>query len=297
MEKGLKHFITSNIDSAHRWQKFKYQVFPSIFEMKRVDEFTPFFNTPFFNLLTESQKGAFYRAFIQFNAEALILLELVLYEGVRSLIAKTNNVALIEASRKIMAEEKDHTKAFVRFLKKDCPGFAQRSYLLRNNRIFKNSFLWLARKNPVALALPAAKVEAYTVFYGKALKEAFAHQANSWSQLNVLHLLDESLHIGYEFDMYEIELSKVHGFCRALALICTFICIFYLQVCFLIGCSRMVRQILGSKSFLKTSRWTLRLGGWILQEFGPYQQTRNFLKTQFQARAPLYGGLFGFMYK
>ncbi|WP_142697182.1 hypothetical protein [Bdellovibrio sp. NC01] len=293
----MRQFIISNNDSAYRWRQFKNQSLPSVFASARVDSLTPFSNTPFYSALSEEQKNAFYKAFIQFNAEALILLELVLYEGVRSLITQRQDATLIEASRKLMQEEKDHSKAFIRFLQNDCPGFASTSYLLRHNKKFKNSFLWLARTYPVALALPAAKVEAYTVFYGKALQNAFSDNVNSWSQLNVLHLMDESLHIGYEFDMYELELSQLKGLKKVLALASTLACIFYLQICFLIGCSRMVKAVLHTTSFMETTRWTLRLGGWILREFAPYRQTRSFIKNQFQSRKPSFGNLFGFMYK
>ncbi len=297
MEKGLKQFITSNSDSANRWQQFKTHNLPSVFASERVESLTPFFNTPFYSQFSEEQKIALYKAFIQFNGEALVLLELILYEGIRSLVAKSKDPILIEASKKLMREEKDHSKAYIRFLRHRCPGFAQQSYVLRNSKMFKNSFLWLARYYPVSLALPAAKIETYAVFYGKAMQKAFGENSNDWTQLNILHLLDETQHIGYEFDMYEFELQRLGIFKKTLALISTLCGITFMQICFLIGCSRMVRIVLKPTSFFATVQWTLRLGGWILRDFTPYRHTRTFLKTQFQARETSFGGLFGFMYK
>ena len=297
MEKGLKQFITSNGDSANRWQQFKNHKLPSVFASDRVDAITPFFNTPFYSQLNEKQKVALYKAFIQFNAEALVLLELILYEGIRSLVAKSKDETLIEASKKLMREEKDHSKAYIRFLRNHCPDFALQSFVLRNSRLFKNSFLWLARYYPVCLALPAAKIETYAVFYGKAMQKAFGENSNDWTQLNILHLLDETQHIGYEFDMYEFELQRLGLFRKSIALFSTFLGIVFMQICFLIGCSRMVKIVLKPNSFFSKVQWTLRLGGWILREFTPYRQTRSFLKTQFQSRETSFGGLFGFMYK
>lgn len=297
MEKNLKAFIQSNTDSHQRWLKFKDSVWPSVFSFNRKDPLTPFYNTSHFQKLSNDQKTNLYKSFIQFNAEALILLELILYEGMGSLRKKRANEELQEASLKIMNEEKDHTMAFIRFLKNDCPSFARNSFLLRQNKKFKNSFLWLARNFPVGLALPAAKVEAYTVFYGRFLEKVFDKNQNSWVQLNSLHLLDEGHHIGFEFNMYEEELGSATIFGKITAVCATVLCILHLQICFLIGSARIVKKDLKTRGFLATLLWTLRLGTWILKEFEPYIQTRFFLKKQFILRQPSFGFIFKFMYR
>jgi hypothetical protein len=294
---GFQQFTASNKNFAQKWKDFRSEEIKSVFNSPSVPVLTPFYSTPLFSSLSLNEQNNLYRAFIQFTAEALIFLELLLYEGLISLKKSQDNEELKLASEKLMAEEKLHTQAFLRFLKKDCSAFPHKSYLLRNNSTFKNSFLWLARNFPVALALPAAKVEAYTIFYSQALDRAYGGAENSWSKLNSLHLSDETHHVGYEFQMYECEMRRYWGPFKIIPIFATLIAILFFQVCFLIGCWRMVKLEVPRLSFFRHIYYVGSLGKWILRNFQPYRETRKFIKTQFTLRKPSYGFLFRFMYK
>lgn len=297
MELGLQKFIQINNNATSRWKEFKTQNFPNIYEAPRVEELTPFFNSKYYSQLTLDEKSRLYSCYIQFNAEAIILLELVLHQSIKSLNQEHNNPVIQKATEKMQQEEKDHTQAYLRFLKSSCPGFPKESFLLRRNKNVKNLFVWIARKFPVALTLPGAKFEAYSVFYSHEISNHFKTSPNNWSQLNHLHMLDEKHHIGYEFDIHELTMEKYNFLKATLAFISTYVFVFFLQVLFIIGCYRMISYSLSNIGTLKKIIYSLRLGRWILRDFTPYRLTRDYLKKIFKSRKPRLGSLIALIYK
>lgn len=296
MEKGLQKFIENNQDSHQRWVEFRQSQYPSVYAEPMVAEMTPFSGMDEFAQLSQKTKLDLYHAFMQFNGEALVLLELILCEGMKSVVRDAAHPTLAAAAKKLIVEEVDHTKAFLRFLKNDCPQFPQKSYVLRDNKLFKNSFLWIARNHPLALALPGAKIETYVIFYGKALLKAFQKRPNDWSKLNELHLLDEVHHIGYEFDLYAEEMASLSWVKKVTALFWTLVVVLYFQICFLIGCFRIVSYEMPNLNLRQKLAWTMRLGKWTLRHFEPYRLTRGYLKNQFEGRQVYAGRFFKFMY-
>lgn len=296
MEKGLQKFIQINKESTDRWHEFQKITGPQITEYPLVTELIPFSGTKLFANLTEQEKQIFFQAFMQFNAEAIILLELTLFVGIRAIFNKQKTSEIVEASRKMLIEEKDHTKAYIRFLRQYCPEYPQKSYLLRRNHFIKNSMAFFAKYFPLTLTIPGAKFEAYSVFYSQELTQHFA-QDNYWRKLNHLHLLDETHHVGYEFDIYQIEMDLLSTFGKIFSLFATYLFILVMQFVFLIGSYRMVHFSKADLSPFEKIKWTLALGKWILREFPAYQKTRTYIQKQFENRQPIWGKYFKIIYR
>lgn len=297
MEKGLKKFTQINRESSTRWSDFKKISGESIKTYDFIPELTPFYNTPLFSHLTNSEKNNFFHSFMQFNAEAIILLELTLYEGIKSTFKTHNQEDIRMASVKMLHEEKDHTKAYLKFLKYSCPDFPKTSFILRRNRLIKNTLTFFARKLPITLTIPGAKFEAYSVFYSQEVSQHQSPQTNYWAQLNHLHMLDETHHVNFEFDLYHEEMTNQNSLERFFLLAATFVFILVMQVVFLIGCYRMVNYSKANLNPIERWKWTLGLGEWVLREFPPYKKTRVFIKKQFENRNPILGKYFSIIYR
>lgn len=296
MEKGLQKFIQINKESASRWQDFRNESSSLITEYPLVLELIPFSGTKYFSKLSDQEKKNLFQAFIQFNAEAIILLELTLFVSIRSLFKKNKSADIVTASKKMLTEEKDHTKAYIRFLRKYCPDYPEKSYLLRKNNLIKNSMAFFAKNFPLTLAIPGAKFEAYSVFYSQELTLHFPDN-NYWRKLNHLHLLDETHHVGYEFDIYQIEMKELSWIAKIFSVMATYFFIIIMQFVFLVGCYRMIQFSKKDLSFFQRFSWSFALGKWILREFPAYKKTRNYLQKQFENRQPTLGRYFKIIYR
>lgn len=296
MESSLFHFSINNNQTEQRWKDYKHLSLPSFLSQPRPDRLIPFYGFPVFSKLTEKQKQNLYVAFTQFNAEVVIMLELVLYEGLNGFQSSTNDQVVIDAVKKIRWEEKLHTKGFLRFLKRETPLFPKTSFMLRNNTLLKNSFLTLVKAIPLSVALPAAKVEAFSVYYGKCLRSSYKEN-NLWVEVNYLHLIDESHHVSFEFDLFKHITATASWGEKIKIIIGNFLFILMLQITFLIGCHRMIKFALPHLSLSAHVKTVLQLGKWILYGFEPYAQTRELIRNQFTKRSFFAKSLFQFMHK
>lgn len=293
---SLEQFTRTNIDTRERWRSLARQSWPSYRKEARPEEQTPFSGTPAYAKLSEAEKEALYHNFIQFNAETVAMLELVLYEGMKTLKTPGQDPVVLTAVQKLLDEEKLHTKGFLRFLKQECPEFPRKSFMLRRTRWLKHAFLRFARANPVGLTLPAAKIEAYSVYYGKSLKKSYK-QNNHWVELNYLHLLDESHHVNFEFDLFMERAQNASVWQKTRLIWGNLYCILLFQITFLLGCSRIIRASLPERSRRERLRLTFKMGHWILYQFEPYHFTREHLKAHFRRRHLFASWLFRFMYR
>lgn len=296
MESSLLDFSTNDNNTEYRWRNFKHLQLPSYLSQPRPVALIPFYGDPFFEQLTDDQKQKLYVAFTQFNAEVVIMLELVLYEGLKEFETQNNDPVVIAAVKKIRWEEKLHTRGFLSFLKKEAPLFPKTSFMLRNNSWLKNTLLGLVRWNPLSLTLPAAKVEAFSVYYGKCLRSNY-QENNLWVEVNFLHLIDESHHVSFEFDLFKHMIAKSNSYGKLKIIVGNYLFIFMLQVTFLIGCHRMIKYALPSLSRRQHIKRVLNLGRWILYGFEPYAQTRELIRNQFASRTFFAKSLFQFMHK
>ena len=296
METSLVHFANTSTNTESRWRNLKKQNLPSYLNEARPEVLTPYFKFPFYELLTEEQKQRLYVAFAQFNAEVLIMLELVLYVGMKEFLSETNDPVVANAIKKMRHEEKLHTKGFLTFLKKDTPLFPKTSFMLRNNSLLKNAFLILVRWNPLSLALPAAKVEAFSVYFGKCVRSQYKIN-NLWVEVNYLHLIDETQHVNFEFDLFKYMTSNSGPIEKLKIIVGNFLFIFLLQITFLIGCHRMVKYSLPDLSRIDHIKKLLLMGKWILYKFEPYAQTRELIKNHFLNRTFFAKALFQFMHR
>ncbi len=296
METSLLHFANTSPDTEASWRGLKKLKLPSYLNETRPDTLTPYFKFPFFDLLSGDQKQRLYVAFTQFNAEVLIMLELVLYEGMKVVLTDSFDPVVTQAVKKMRHEEKLHTKGFITFLKKETPLFPKTSFMLRNNSWLKNAFLKLVRWNPLSLALPAAKVEAFSVYYGKCVRSQYKTN-NLWVEVNYLHLIDEAHHVNFEFDLFKHMTSKSGPIEKLKIITGNFLFILLLQITFLIGCHRMVKYSLPNLKHLEHIKKVLLLGKWILYKFEPYAQTRELIKNHFISRTFFAKSLFQFMHR
>lgn len=296
MESSLFHFSKNDNHTEQRWKDYKHLSLASYLSQPRPDELVPFYGFPVFSELTEEQKQKLYIAFTQFNAEVVIMLELVLYEGLKDFQSSNNDPVVVEAVKKIRWEEKLHTKGFLRFLKKETPLFPKTSFMLRNNTWLKNSFLTLVKSIPLSVALPAAKVEAFSVYYGKCLRSSYKEN-NLWVEVNYLHLIDESHHVSFEFDLFKHITASANWFQKIKIIIGNLLFIMMLQITFLIGCHRMIKYALPHLTKRNHVKMVLQLGKWILYGFEPYSQTRELIRNQFASRNFFAKSLFQFMHK
>lgn len=296
MEPSLAHFAKADNQTEQRWKNYKHLTLPSYLSQPRPDGLIPFYGFPFFSELTEEQKQKLYVAFTQFNAEVVIMLELVLYEGMKDFEKQKNDVDVIAAVKKIRQEEKLHTRGFLRFLKKETPLFPKTSFMLRNNTWLKHTFLRLVKWIPLSVALPAAKVEAFSVYYGKCLRSSYKEN-NLWVEVNYLHLIDESQHVSFEFDLFKHITSKAGPLEKAKIIVGNFLFIMMLQITFLIGCHRMISYALPDLRGRRHVKKVLEMGKWILYGFEPYSQTRELIRNQFSNRSFFAKSLFQFMHK
>lgn len=296
MTTSLLDFAQADSGTESRWRSFKNLNLPSYLNQERPDSLIPFSGTPIFNELSEQEKQKLYVAFTQFNAEVVIMLELILYDGFKKFQTSGCDESVVNAVKKIRLEEKLHTKGFMSFLKKETPAFPKTSFILRNNKWLKHIFLHLVRWNPVSLALSAAKVEAFSVYYGKCLRSSYKEN-NLWVEVNYLHLLDESHHVGFEFDLFCYMTEKSNKLEKLKIIVGNFLFILMLQITFLVGCHRMIKFSLPHTNPFNRLQKVFQLGRWILYEFEPYSQTRDLIKTQFVTRKIFAKSLFQFMHK
>lgn len=296
METSLAQFSADNNNTESRWRNLKNLNLPSYLNQQRPEVLVPFSGTPFFNSLTEDEKQRLYIAFTQFNAEVVIMLELVLYAGLKEFQTKNNDYVVVAAVKKIRREEKLHTKGFLTFLKQETPLFPKTSFMLRNNKWLKNAFLILVKWNPLSLTLPAAKVEAFSVYYGKYLRSSYKEN-NLWVEVNYLHLIDESHHVSFEFDLFKHIISSSSSLEKVKIIVGNLIFILMLQVTFFIGCHRMIKYSLPQLSWHQHIKKVLQMGKWILYGFEPYSQTRELIGNHFSKRTFFAKSLFHFMHK
>lgn len=210
------------------------------------------------------------RQFIKLNAEALIVLEQALLVGMRSFGPARTRQEERASATKLAWEEYYHTRAFRTFLAREkslC--WRDDSLFLFRNRRCRRWLAFLARRAPLALCIPGAKIEAFSLHYSQHVKEAFGGwEANSWAKIQHLHMLDEAQHVPVQFALYRRGCPRGLKGLGVVAGTLAFVLI--LQVLLLTGNWRMVCAAMPSRSFPARVRWTFRIARWCVREFPPY---------------------------
>ncbi|MEN9724307.1 MAG: hypothetical protein RJB38_2293 [Pseudomonadota bacterium] len=267
--------------AAERWREFQSEPFRPLQEDCIPDALIPLYGTSRFTLLSEQEKKALYFGFIQFTAEFFILLESLLLVAMKS-------VGPHEKGRRLAREELLHSQAFRRFLRQEKRlSFNSGSLMLRRGRWLRKAALVLVRRVPLAMTLPGAKIEAYSVFYGRYLKTHYGSiDANTWMKLNWLHLLDEVHHVPFEFEIHnevfdELPTVRKVESILGIAIFYAFLQWILISSSLMLGWRSLDHAPLGRKVLLSLA--TLR---WISRSFLPTRQMREAMKAHFRTLRP-----------
>lgn len=233
----------------------------------------------------EEEKRHFFYLFAQFNCEALILFEQCLMYASRKLGTSLPNALEKEAILHFAREEFIHTKAFRHYLRREqVYQFPQRSLVVHRCHRLKNLFAWLLKQDPMAIVIPGAKSETYSLFYSKLFERQFGRDGNTFTKLNVLHSEDEVAHVQFDYQFADSVIAKRSLPQQFKFILFTFLTILVIQFIVILGFSQALKELRPHSSFwfrLKTMR---RIFRWVLWNFPPYMQTRRSLQATYSQR-------------
>lgn len=298
-ELAFEQFNQKNLDYRERWAGFEPGRFPSVTQGVAPEGQVPFSGTPLFSHLSASQKRALYLGLIKINAEAFTILEMLLLTGFRRL-SHTPGLSAGEraALKKLIHEEFLHIKAFSSVLKSEAElQYPKKSVMLLQNHRMRSMLAWMAKNVPVALTLPAVKLEIYSMCYSRYLKECFGSwETNRWTKVHELHLLDEAHHVSLQFDVFEERILSGKGKNRLQTVMG--VCFFFILLQFLLfgACRRVVAEAFPELSSFHNRRRSFRLIRWIVREYEPYRKTQAQVRSNFDRRKPSYRRFFSFLH-
>jgi hypothetical protein len=277
-------------DAIARWDAFSREPHrPLPDEVK--DALVPLHGTPEFVELSEAEKRRLYLYFIQWVAEFLIVLEGLLAIAFRKLPGNAK-------AARILGEEFLHGRAFRRFLRNEkVLGYPARRVFLKRQPLAQRVLTAIFRRFPLAMAIPGAKIEAFSISYSKLLKNAMGDpQACTWSKLNWLHLMDEALHVPHEFELYNEEFDR-HGWSGRLGTVAgTWIFFAFLQWMLIRGCFRMAWTSLEpSSGFWRRLSLSWKTLLWASYVFPPSRYMRTSTQSHYRERKPRWGRLIRFV--
>ncbi len=234
---------------------------------------------------SEKEKTRFYYLFAQFNCEALIIFEQCFMYATRKLVRTLPNPLERTALRHFAREEFIHTKAFRAYLRKEIVfHFPQKALVIHGSPLLKNIFAWILRQEPLAIIIPGAKSETYSLFYSKLFEKLFGQEGNTFTHLNALHSEDEVSHVQFDYNFVDSVLQRRSLFEQIRFVFYTFLLIFFIQFIILSGFSRVVKQLRPRSSVWFRVRLMGRIFKWILWSFNPYLQTRRSLRATYSQR-------------
>jgi predicted metal-dependent hydrolase len=198
-------------------------------------------------------------------------------------------------------EEYLHLRGFRKFLR-SVPEieWPRHSYILKNGRFFRRILLALVRWQPLAILLPAAKLEIFSLCLSQALLKNRVPQksklAVGWARLNRLHSIDEAHHIPFDFDLLLEQHKGLNFWRRAQLHTATLLFILVFQFVLISGFIQIFKRSLPELKGPKLWIWGPRGVVWGVTQFGPSIQTRRRLRLHFESKKLPYGKLFSFMH-
>jgi hypothetical protein len=291
---ALEQFNAARLQAPEEWRALQLDQFASPYAAPLPDGLVPFYGTPAFRQFSPEERQRLGREFIRFNAEALIVLEQALLLGLRK-HRKTRPEPEKTACSKLAWEEYFHTRAFRQFLwREEREGFRKKSVLLFRAPRTRRWLASLAGAYPTALCLPGAKIEAYSLAYSKHVREAFGSwDANRWSKIQHLHLLDEAHHVAAQFELHSLAFPR--GLRRIGLALAMLGFILNLQVLLMTGNWHLVKNALPSRSFFARILLCVQLAHWCVRTFPAYAEGRARMRTLLRAPNLPFGRLFAFM--
>ena len=254
-----------------------------------VVELTPFHGMDIFDDLDKGTRQALFLAYMIFIAEAQILLEQILVFGFRQYRKNAgNDDPMVTASmEKLLHQEFYHLKAFRCFLRNQSMFDWPTDRVMPRNRAITGLMASMLRWAPLGILLPGAKLEAFSLAYNRMLRDACGdYHANSWSELNYLHHIDESYHVPLEYDIYASCIDNA-GPVRTLA--GTIVFVLFLQYTLLSSSASIVRQCFPDRGPVSHLVLTARFIKWAVRMLPAYDECRKITRRYFESKKPRFG--------
>jgi hypothetical protein len=280
------NYLNRQRDSLGKWHHFIEENLHQNFQALTYEEsLTPFFGSEDWDSWTPEQRQKLFYLFCQFNCETLMTFEqCFMFASSRQMQFIKSDIER-DAYRHFVREEFLHTKAFRHYLRAETAfDFPRKSLFVHRCHRLKNIFAWILKKEPLAIIIPGAKSEAYSLFYAKLLERSFKSKQNSFTDLNTLHSKDEVFHVQFDYNFVESVLKDWSLLKQLRFIFYTFFIILNIQFIVVLGLMNMIKDVAPEMGFLKRVHTVARFFRWTLWHFGPYQQTRLNLKATYGQR-------------
>lgn len=276
--------------ATERWRQFRQEPFRPLQEDFIPEALIPLHGTPHFSDIFPREKRALFFGFVQFTAEFFILLESLLLVAMKA-------IGKHDKGKRLAHEELLHSQAFRRFLRQEKSlSSSSGSLMLRRGRWVRKAVLALVRSVPLAMTLPGAKIEAYSVYYGRYLRSHYGSpDANTWMKLNWLHLLDEVHHVPVEFEIHDDVFVRLSWVRKAESILGIALFYAFLQWILISSCILLGWRSFDSAPLFRRIRLSLSTLKWVSRSFLPTQQMREAMKSHFRTRKPRGGFWIGYV--
>ena len=286
------------MDTISKWKTFRIRNHKSILAGSAPDRMIPFNGMPVFATLSERSKRELFKGYLIMNAEAFLWLEQLLLLSFRRYLRASLEPSTQIELKKLLREEFYHTKAFRDFLRTEKElEWKNNSYMIFNRKHFRNTLAWLFKKFPLALSLPGAKLESYSIYYAQELKEIYGSwEANSLTALHKFHVEDELTHVPFQFDFYNEIFYKGIGGTRAGIFFATSFFFLIMQYAQMSSGHLMMRRAFPDKSGFYRFGKVLQFWLWVVFHTAPYKKSRRRTSELFRTKKPVLRRAFWFLH-
>jgi len=279
-----------------KWNDFSLHPQMSLTDDAYRDELTPFYGLDTFNTLSSEVKHKLFYEYLKFLSEVQIYFEQIVVYAFRSL---RQRYKLEEKDKvivnKFIYEEVYHSLAFRDFLSSQKAFDWPTEYNVPKFKKLRSLMCLCIKLNPLAVTLPGAKLEAFTVEYSKLIKKVYKNNhENSWSLINHYHHIDESFHVGVEMHLYKKYIGTKSSI---LTLVSTLAFVLFLQIILFAGCRNIVKRSFPKMGRLKTILWTLKMGKWAVRDLPPYRKALTVTEANFKKYQPKYKNILKIIYR
>lgn len=285
-------FVQLKNEPEKRWPQWDPSQFASLSETPLHADFIPVLHKD----QSSEESERLHWMFVQFNAEAQIVLEQLFIYALRRHLPFERDPTWKKACRKLMVEEFLHARAYRKFLKSEAKVLWPKwSMTLRGHRSVKWFLCHLLRLDPVCMILPAAKFETYSLFYSNYLVEKYPVK-NRWTEINRMHKQDEVHHVSFDYAWYDKMVRERPWYRQAITAIRSGLFFLGMQVLLVKSCFSIMKEVYPGHSLLSRLRLGLRFAHWGVRRFRPYVETRKNLKEAFLRHKFIHYRILSFMY-